>query len=209
MAPSPGNRHDRGFPRPDLTLLYDGHAADHLAHAGNFPPQALRVTGSPALDALAAVRRAGDRRRPRARPRAARRGARRSPRAGRLEVHADRRRDSRARRRRRRICRACASSSSRTRRRRPSPTCRATASAPRVAIAPPALDLASLVASARLLVTVNSTVAIDAMTLGVPALVVRLPNNLTPFVEAGAMAGAGAADVAAALRRGWPRPWRP
>ena len=51
------------------------------------------------------------------------------------------------------------------------PYVRATAGAPRVTIAPPALDLASLVASARLLVTVNSTVAIDAMTLGVPTLV--------------------------------------
>ncbi|HEY8550845.1 MAG TPA: hypothetical protein VIL35_12885, partial [Vicinamibacterales bacterium] len=30
MLPSPGNPEDRGFPRPDLTLLYDRHAADHL-----------------------------------------------------------------------------------------------------------------------------------------------------------------------------------
>jgi len=36
---------------------------------------------------------------------------------------------------------------------------------------------------------VNSTAAIEAMPLGVPALVVALPNNLSPFVEAGAMAG--------------------
>ena len=39
------------------------------------------------------------------------------------------------------------------------------------------------------LVTMNSTVAIDGLVLGVPALVVGLPNNLSPFVEAGVMAG--------------------
>ena len=102
MAPSPGNRHDRGFPRPDLTLLYDDHAAHHLRTHGNFPEQALRVTGSPALDALAAsVAQVTDEDRARVRERL---GAApgRSPRAGRLEVHADRRRDPRARGRRRR-----------------------------------------------------------------------------------------------------------
>ena len=51
-------------------------------------------------------------------------------------------------------------------------------------------DLAALLAVARGVVTVNSTVAIDAMVLGVPALVVDLPNNLSPFVEAGVMLGA-------------------
>ena len=66
------------------------------------------------------------------------------------------------------------------------------------------------------LVTVNSTAAIEAMPLGVPALVVRLPNNLTPFVEAGVMAGAATdAAIEPALERccmmercaaGWPRP---
>ena len=53
----------------------------------------------------------------------------------------------------------------------------------------PALGQLTAVASA--LVTVNSTAAIEAMPLGVPTLVVALPNNLSPFVEAGAMAGAG------------------
>jgi hypothetical protein len=39
------------------------------------------------------------------------------------------------------------------------------------------------------------------MPLGVPALVVALPNNLSPFVEAGAMAGARTpADVGPALK---------
>jgi hypothetical protein len=46
---------------------------------------------------------------------------------------------------------------------------------------------------------VHSTVAIDAMVLGVPALVVGLPTNLSPFVDAGAMAGAATAAEAGAL----------
>ena len=42
----------------------------------------------------------------------------------------------------------------------------------------------------------NSTVAIDGLVLGVPALVIGLPNNLSPFVDAGAMAGAsGPAEI--------------
>jgi hypothetical protein len=76
------------------------------------------------------------------------------------------------------------------------------AGAANVVIAPPGLDLARLLAVARLLVTVNSTVAIDAIALGVPALIVDLPNNLTPFVEAGVMAGvlAGGTDISQRIR---------
>jgi hypothetical protein len=189
MQPSPGNRHDRGFPRPDLTLLYDDHAADHLRTQGNFPERALRVTGSPALDALAAsVAQVTDDDRARVRERlgagpgdrlvlvvskftqiGAAMPALAAAVAGLPGV--------------RLVIKPHPAETA-------DPYVRATAGAPRVVIAPPALDLASLVASARLLVTVNSTVAIDAMTLGVPTLVVLLPNNLTPFVEAGAMAGA-------------------
>jgi hypothetical protein len=72
----------------------------------------------------------------------------------------------------------------------------------RVVVLPAAADLAALLLAAQGLVTVNSTVAIDALTLGVPSLVVGLPNNLSPFVEAGAMDGAtGAEQVGAGLRR--------
>ena len=50
--------------------------------------------------------------------------------------------------------------------------------------------------------TVNSTVALDAAVLGVPVLVIGLPNNLSPFVEAGVMAGAASvAEIAPAIRR--------
>ena len=70
-----------------------------------------------------------------------------------------------------------------------------------VVVAPPSAGLGQLAAVASALVTVNSTAAIEAMPLGVPTLVVALPNNLSPFVEAGAMAGAGTpAEVAPALR---------
>ena len=58
-----------------------------------------------------------------------------------------------------------------------------------VAPAPAALDLPTLLAACDLVVTVNSTVAIDAMALGIPALSVGVPNNLTPFVVAGGIAG--------------------
>jgi hypothetical protein len=70
-----------------------------------------------------------------------------------------------------------------------------------VTVLPAAAPLAPLLRASRTVVTVNSTVALDAAVLGIPALVVGLPNNLSPFVEAGAMAGAEAAEFAAALRR--------
>jgi hypothetical protein len=62
--------------------------------------------------------------------------------------------------------------------------------------------LAPLVRASGAVITVNSTVALDAAVLGVPALVIGLPNNLSPFVEAGIMAGAADGQaIAGALRR--------
>ena len=66
-----------------------------------------------------------------------------------------------------------------------------------VRIAGGALSLGQLLAVTRAVATVNSTVALDAGVLGIPSLTIGLPNNLTPFVEAGAMAGA---DGVAALQ---------
>jgi hypothetical protein len=64
------------------------------------------------------------------------------------------------------------------------------------------LDPVALMRAARVIVTINSTVAIEAMPLGVPALAMRLPNYLTPFVDAGAMAGTAAPDeIGPALSR--------
>ncbi|MCU0256965.1 MAG: hypothetical protein MUF60_09480 [Vicinamibacterales bacterium] len=84
----------------------------------------------------------------------------------------------------------------------PEPYLRDAAGSSSVVVAPPSADLAALLAVASAVVTVNSTVAIDAMRLGVPALVVDLPNNLSPFVDAGVMIGAASLDtLAPALAR--------
>jgi hypothetical protein len=70
----------------------------------------------------------------------------------------------------------------------------AVSGADNVAVLPASAPLAPLLAAARAIVTVNSTVAVDALTLGVPSLVIGLPNNLTPFVDNGLMAGARTAE---------------
>jgi UDP-N-acetylglucosamine 2-epimerase len=63
---------------------------------------------------------------------------------------------------------------------------------PHVCVLPASAPLAPLLRASRVVVTVNSTVALDAAVLGTPALVIGLPNNLSPFVDAGVMAGGGA-----------------
>jgi hypothetical protein len=72
---------------------------------------------------------------------------------------------------------------------------------PNISVLPAAAPLAPLLRASRAIVTVNSTVALDAAVLGVPTLVIGLPNNLSPFVDAGAMAGAGGAEIRTALER--------
>ncbi len=67
---------------------------------------------------------------------------------------------------------------------------------PGVTVLPASAPLAPLLAASRLVVTVNSTVALDAAVLGIPSLVIGLPNNLSPFVEAGIMAGVSGHDAA-------------
>ena len=49
-----------------------------------------------------------------------------------------------------------------------------------VTVLPASAPLAPLLRASRAVVTVNSTVALDAAVLGVPALVIGLPNNLSP-----------------------------
>jgi hypothetical protein len=58
-----------------------------------------------------------------------------------------------------------------------------------------------LLRASRAIVTMNSTVALDAAVLGVPALVIGLPNNLSPFVDAGLLAGASPPDLVRQLRQ--------
>jgi UDP-N-acetylglucosamine 2-epimerase len=189
MEPSPRNPSDGGFPRPTLTLVYDRFAAEHLTEAGRFPSQSIRVTGSPKLDAFAETGRLMDD--------AARAALRAAVGAGpgqHLVVVATKYTQIagalgpliaavRTMPDVRLVIKCHPAESG-------APYERAAGSAANVTIAPASADLARLVAAASLLVTVNSTAAIEAMPLDVPALVVALPNNLSPFVEAGAVAGA-------------------
>jgi len=185
-------------PYPSRTLVFDEYARLHLLDAGHFPDEAVRVTGSPRLDDLA-VRIGGA---------LGRRDALRSS----LLDGGDR------------LCvlaakhseiapvlpdlvRAMRESESARLLIKPHPAetpdvyrpvC---AGAPNVSVAPADADLATLLAAADAVVTMNSTVAIDGLVLGIPALVVGLPNNLSPFVDAGVMLGASSADeIASGLR---------
>jgi hypothetical protein len=200
MAPSPGNRSDRGFPRPDLTLVFDQFAARHLADAGRFPPGSIAVVGSPKLDAFVETARQMDE--------VARAALRASVGAGpgqHLVVVATKYTqiagafggliEAVGRMTDVRLVIKCHPAET------AAPYEQAAAGCRNVTIAPASADLARLVASAALLVTVNSTAAIEAMPLDVPALVVALPNNLSPFVDAGAVAGAATqAEIGPMLR---------
>lgn len=201
MAASTARGSDLGFPRPTRTLLYDRYAEEHLLQAGRFPVSALAVTGSPRLDALvASVTKLGpvDHLRTRAMV-----GA--GPDQHVVLVASKYAQIARAFPA---LVRAAAAMPdvrmvvkthpAET----PEPYQRDAAGAAQVTVAPASADLAALVAVSRLVVTVNSTVAIDAMVLDVPSLVVDLPNNLSPFVAAGVMTGAGTvADLAPILRQ--------
>ena len=73
---------------------------------------------------------------------------------------------------------------------------------PGATVLPADTPLPALLAASRAVVTVNSTVALDAAVAGIPALVIGLPNNLSPFVDAGALAGAQTSEeIAEQLRR--------
>jgi hypothetical protein len=201
MLPDPDHPADAGFPRPALTLLFDDFARHHLATAGHFPLESLAVTGSPRLDAM--VRDAG-----RLTPeeiRAARRAAGADD--ERMLVVVVTKYQEAAR-----FLPALAEAvlampdvqlAIKT---HPAETPNAyaavAAAAPNIVVLPADAPLAPLLRSSRAVVTVNSTLAIDAAVLGVPALVIGLPNNLSPFVDAGAMAGVAPGDSPGpALRR--------
>jgi hypothetical protein len=182
---------DRGCPIPTRTLVYDRYAEHHLATAGHYPPGSLAVTGNARLDDLASGVAAIDA------------GARRDIRT-RLNVEPQQ------------TLAVLAAKFTEIRDHLPglvaaveglprvhltikphpaeTPSVYAALSAGRrnVSIAPADLGLARLVAAADGLVTMNSTVAIDGLALGVPSLVIGLPNNLSPFVTEGVMLGAGA-----------------
>jgi hypothetical protein len=181
---------DRGFPAPDKTLLFDRHAETHLREAGAFPADRLAVTGSPQRDAL--LNRVGSfntAERERAR----------------LEAGVTRHKQKLA---------VLAAKFTEIRSVLPS-LIEAIREEPEVHLAIKAhpaessqvyapfvdgvenasvlgadADLARLLAAADVVVTRNSTVAIDALVLRLPSLVIGQPSNLSPFVEQGVMLGA-------------------
>jgi hypothetical protein len=191
MEPAGATSTDRGFPRPAATLVFDAYAAKHLVDAGRFPPASVIVTGSPRLDALtAAFARLGPADVAAARTASGAVGSR--PLVLLVSkfsevVH---------------LLPALLDALSATPdallaiKTHPAETPdlyeRAAAGRPDVRVLPATAPLAALLRASRAIVTVNSTVAVDAMSLGVPALAIGLPNNLSPFVRAGAIAGAGA-----------------
>jgi hypothetical protein len=189
---------DRGCPIPDRTLLFDRYAERHLREAGGFPPDGLSVTGNARLDdlvAAAAARRPGrdDIRRSL--------GVVENQTLAVLTAKYTEIKGSMAD-----LVGAVAGLPDMRLVIKPHPAehpsdyDHAIAGAANVSVAS-GLDLASLLVAADAVVTMNSTVAIDALVLGLPALVIGLPNNLSPFVDAGAMAGAdGAGPIREALR---------
>jgi hypothetical protein len=182
------NGTDSGFPRPDCTLLFDRYAAAHLAASGHFPDDSLAVTGNARLEDLQARVLV---------LRAERNGVRK-----RLGAHGDQpvvvlaAKFSEIRAELPALIEAISALPQVHLTIKPHPAETPALYAPladgrpNVSLAPPDADLATLLAAADGLVTKNSTVAIDGMVLGLPALVIGLPNNLTPFVDAGVMLGA-------------------
>jgi len=201
MAPDGINVRDRGFPLPDRTLVFDEYAAAHLTTAGHFPAAAIAVTGSAARDALAAaVHALGPDDIARVRRDAGADGSRA------LVVFAAKEREARGALPA--LVHAVRDMSDVQLVIKPHPAetpevyVDAIAGVSNIKVLDAGTPLPSLLGAARALVTVNSTVAIDALPLGVPSLVIGLPNNLTPFVAAGAMLGAGSvSEIRDALTR--------
>ena len=185
---------DRGFPYPTRTLLFDAYAARHLVSAGHFPTSSLAVTGSPRLDALAAeAARLCD-----GEIDAARRGAGAAGKT--LVVVATKHREAG------RLLPALLDAAAalpdvhvaiKAHPAEPADVYAGVAAGRTgVSVLESSAPLAPLLRACRAVITVNSTLALDAAVLDVPALVVGLPNNLSPFVDAGIVAGAR--DVTAA-----------
>jgi hypothetical protein len=192
-AADPRNVSDPGFPFPAATLLFDEHAARHLAEAGRFPPASLAVTGSARLDELAAAMRAITA----ADVAAVRRSSGVEGDAA-IVLFAGKERE--ARRTLPALVAAVRAMPGVHLIIKPHPAetpevyRTVVGGAPDVHVAPAGAALPALLAAARAVTTVNSTVAIDALAFGLPAVVIGLPNNLTPFVDAGLMLGAGTAE---------------
>ncbi len=188
MLPSADNASDPGYPLPDLTLLFDGYAAAGLQEMGNVPPSALRVTGSPELDALSA-----DMANLSAEQIEAARTVAGAASDQAVVLVLSKFTEIRP------VYRALVDAL------RDLPAVRAVVKchpaegpeayageggrAPNLTVLESDTSLAALLRLSQLVVTVNSTLALHAMALGIPALALQMPNNLSPFVDGGAMAG--------------------
>jgi hypothetical protein len=193
MRPDAENAGDAGFPRPAKTLVFDDYARLHLEARGRFPASALCVTGNPRLDALvrttsalsevdlAAARDAAGAGPARALvlfvAKFSQAGHVLGALAGAVSAMPD-------------VQLAIKAHPAET----PDVYRAIAGEYTTVRILPAATPLAPLLRASRAIVTVNSSVALDAAVLGVPALVIGLPNNLSPFVDAGIMAGAATID---------------
>ena len=188
---------DAGFPYPTRTLVFDRYAAATLEQGGGFPAEAIRVTGSPRLDELVARLRASLRDRASIRAELGIADEERllvlAAKATEVGPHLPA------------LVAAVQDLPGVTLVIKPHPAETAASyhqhlgSGQAVRVEEPHADLGRLLAASDALVTMNSTVAIDALVLGIPAVVVGLPSNLTPFVDAGVMAGAAGNDMRAAL----------
>jgi len=183
---------DCGFPLPDKTLVYDQYAAEHLRSLGHFPASRIAVTGNARLEELLT--------------RCATMRPSRSEIRRRLGVTADEQivvvaaKFSQIGHVLPSFIQSAASIPNVRVVIKTHPAETADVYAPaaggqrHVMVASASADLAELLTVADAIVTMNSTVAIDGLALGIPALVIGLPNNLSPFVEAGVMLGADGAD---------------
>jgi hypothetical protein len=198
-SPDPANPSDPGFPFPAATLLFDDNAARHLSTAGRFPADRLAVTGSARLDELlASMRELAPSDTARVRHDA---GAVDSQA---LVLFAGKEREARpflpalvdAVRGMPDVQLVIKPHPAET----PEVYAGAATGVANIHVAGSNAPLPPLLAAAGAIVTVNSTVAVDALAFGVPSVVIGLPNNLTPFVDAGLMLGAGStAEIRAAL----------
>jgi hypothetical protein len=185
---------ERGCPIPDVTLLFDRYAEQHLRDTGHFPASSLRVTGNARLDQL--VTQCGALKPMRDALRREFCSTTDQP----LAVLAAKFNEIQG------VLGDLAAAVGALPGMRliikphpaetPDEYAAVTAATPNISIADAATDLARLLTAADAIVTMNSTVAIDGLVLGLPSLVIGLPNNLSPLVSAGAMLGAnGAEDI--------------
>ena len=183
---------ERGCPIPDVTMLFDRYAEQHLRQAGHFPASSLRVTGNARLDQLVAKCEALKPMREALRrelcPDADRPLAVLAAKFNEIRgVLGDLAAAVKALPDRRLIIKPHPAET-------PEDYAAMTAEAPNISVADGTTDLARLLTAADTIVTMNSTVAIDGLVIGVPSLVIGLPNNLSPLVDAGAMLGANGVD---------------